>query len=180
MDEIKDKDLPKSIGEDLLPPVQPSDKQDELCKRLDDFHIRYGLKAKPSDMLRGAVFVSQRKLRNNPDWIAQAANSLREILYPFYSREVNNVPTNKEEILKEYGSVRFSKELIDKMGRMWGTLNGLTHHGNVERNNIDFPKFTSTDFENLLGNFESIILDVLARQIDVHGEIDEVLAQEPV
>jgi len=178
--EIEDKALPESLGEDILPPVQPSDKQEELCKRLDDFHVRHGLKTRPSDMLRGAVFVSQRNLRNNPDWIAQAANSLREILYPFYSREVNNVPTNKEEILKEYGSVKFSEELIEKMGRMWGALNGLTHHGNVERNNIDFSKFTSSDFENLLGNFESIMLDVLARQIDIHKEVDEVLAQGPI
>jgi len=176
---MEDKELPKSVGEDILPPTRLSDKQEELCKRLDDFCARYKLRAKPSNMLRGSAFASQQKLRHNPDWIAQAAHSLREILYPFYSREVESVPTDKKKILKEYGSVRFSDELIEQMGRMWGALNGLAHHGNVEKNNIDFSIFTPTDFENLLQDFEKIMLDILARQIDIHKEIEEILKQGP-
>ena len=177
---MEDKALPKSIGESVLPPAQLSDKQEELCRRLDSFYISHSLKkAKPSDMLRGAIFVAQKKLRSNQDWIAQAANSLREILYPFYSREVKIVPTNKKEVLKKYGSVRAKDELIEKMGRMWGVLNGLTHHGNVEKNNVDFNKFTDLDFEKLVGDFEKILLNILSRQIDIHKEIDDILTIPP-
>lgn len=177
---MEDKALPKSVGESILSPAQLSNKQKELCRRLDDLHDCYDLKAKPSDMLRGAVFVSQKKLRSNQDWIAQAANSLREILYPFYSRKVKGVTTNKKKILEKYGSVRASDELIEKMGKMWGVLNGLTHHGSVENNNVDFTTFIDSDFEKLLGEFEKVLIDVLSRQLDIHKEIDDILATVPM
>ena len=177
---MEDEILPKSVGEEILAPTPPTSKQEEVCKRLDDFHQHYGLKAKPSDMLRGAIFVSQQKLRSNPDWIAQAANSLREILYPFYSREVKSIPTNKQKTLKGYGSVKFSSDLVDKMGRMWGTLNGLAHHGNIDKNHVDFVNFSMDNFESLLADFENIMLDILARQVDLHKEIDDIILKGPV
>jgi len=176
---MEDKTLPKSVKENILSPAQLSDKQEELCRRLDDLHACYGFKAKPSDMLHGAVFVSQKELRSNQDWIAQAANSLREILYPLYSKEVKGVPTNKKKILEKYGSVRASDELIKEMGKMLGILSGLTHHGNVEKNNINFTTFTDLDFEKLLGDFENVLLDVLSRQLDIHKEIDNTLTMLP-
>lgn len=127
-------------------------------------------------MFRGAVFAAREECRGNPDWIAQAANSLREILYPFYSREVDGVPTNKKEVLQKYGSVRADDNTITEMGRLYGKLNALTHHGNADKSKVDFSAFTPTEFAELLDNFERVMFDTLARQVDVHQEIDSILA----
>lgn len=170
----------QSVGGNIPNPPQLSPKQIELCKKLDDLHVFYGLKTHPSDLFTGAIFVSRVELRNNPDWLAQAANSLREILYPFYSREVQNTTTNKKNALGKFGSVRINDSvLIGEMGRIYGALNGLTHHGNVEKNHIDYSKYTVDEFENLLNDFENVMLELLARQVDIHKEVDNIIAAGP-
>lgn len=80
---MEDKSLPQPVGGGQLPPSSLTPKQEDLCKRMDKLHARYGLKVKPSDMFKGAIFAARIECRSNPDWVAQAANSLREILYPF-------------------------------------------------------------------------------------------------
>ncbi|MFA6105426.1 MAG: hypothetical protein WC725_02385 [Patescibacteria group bacterium] len=172
-------ELPKAVGEFDLSPVALSPKQEDLCRRLDDLHDLYRLKTKPSDMLRGAFFVSQKNLKANPDWMAQAANSLREILYPFYSPNVEDIPTNKAEALKKFGSVHATPITIRDMGIIYGKLNGLAHHGNVEKNNTDYASFSEKDFENLVSDFENVMLSALTHQIDIHLEIDRILKNVP-
>ena len=60
--------------------VRLTPEQEELCRRMDELHALNQLQTKPSDMYRGALSVIRDE--NNPDRIAQAALSLREILYP--------------------------------------------------------------------------------------------------
>lgn len=171
-----DASLPQAIGESVVEPVVLSPEQEDLCKRLDDLHMRNGLKAKPSDMFRGAIFVARTQLRNNPDWVAQAANSLRDILYPFGN---SNVP-NKEEALRQYGSVRADKPgFAQEVGRVLGSLTELAHHGNSRGNSVDFSTYTPTDFENLIADFERVMSDVLLRQIDIHQYVDSLLTLDP-
>ena len=170
---------PQQVGGLDLPPPSLTPTQEDLCARLDDLHTLHGLRTKPSDMFKGAVFASQSQVRANPDWVSQAANSLREILYPFYSREVDTVATDKKEALEKYGSARANDTFLNDMGRIYGLLNGLTHHGNAKKSSVDFPAFTPLDFENLLSDFEKVMRDVLARQLDIHKEIDAIFAVEP-
>jgi hypothetical protein len=127
-------------------------------------------------MFRGAIFASRPECRSNPDWLAQAGNSLREILYPFYSKHVVGVPTKKEEVLKNYGSVKTDKKTIDRMGAVYGKVEGIAHHGNVEKNHVDYTTFKPEDFDALLSEYEEVILDCLTRQVDVHAEFDLVVA----
>lgn len=175
-----DKELPNFIGGGNLLPPSLSPEQENLCNQLDALHNIYSLKVLPSNMFRGAIFASRNELRSNPDWISQAANSLREILYPFYSVHVQGIPTKKKDVLKEYGSARADDDdLIERMGRVYGLLNGLTHHGNVEKNSIDLKIFTPLDFEKLLKDFERVMHDALARQLDIHQELDQILTAEP-
>ena len=70
------------VGDTPLPPARLTSEQEDLCSRLDELYQPYDLHVRPSEMFRGAVFASRAECRNNPDWIAQAAHSLREILYP--------------------------------------------------------------------------------------------------
>ena len=172
----KDSPIPQSLGESVVDPVVLSYEQEDLCKRLDDLHTRNGLKTKPSDMFRGAIFTARIQLRQNPDWIAQAANSLRDILYPFGHL---NVP-NKEEALKQYGSVHANKPgFAEEVGRVLGSLTELAHHGNGKGSSVDLSTYAPTDFESLIADFERVMSDVLMRQIDIHQEVDNILSLNP-
>ncbi len=169
---MDDKFLPQSVGDNSSAPSPLTPKQEELCKRLDGLHAQYGLKAKPSEMFRGAIFASRVEFRTNPDWIAQAGNSLRGILYPFSN---DGVP-NKEKALQEYGSVRIDAKYSDELGKILGEVSLLAHHGNARGKIIDFISYTPEDFEKLLSRFERIMFEVLDRQVDIHHEVDEILA----
>jgi hypothetical protein len=170
----------RPVGDPILPPVQLSPTQDDFCEKLDDFFEPYNLKIKPSDMFRGALFVSQSSLRgSNPDWISQACGSLREILYPLYSREVDGA--NIDEALVNYGSVQ-ANDTVSSTRRfdLWKLLNGITHHGSGRQNTgVDYSSFTPEDFDTAISDFEIVMSEALVRQVDVHGEIDSMITQEP-
>lgn len=167
---MTDELLPQPIGVTPLPPPSLNPEQQDLCNRLDEWHDQYkSLKGKPSKMFQGAIFAIRTECRNNPDMIAQAAHSLREILYPFKS---------KEEAIREYGSVHTDKAFVEKIGRVYGQLTSLAHHGRNSKN-LDFINFTISDFERLLDEFVRIMRHALTRQMDIHGEIEQVLSGDP-
>lgn len=175
---MQDKLLPQSVGSDLLSPSQLSPQQEDLCRRMDDLYTKYPLRVRPSNLLRGAVFAARVECRNNPDWVSQAANSLREILYPFWSSHVDAVTNKKAEAFKKYGSVLVDNQFIQDVGRLYGLLNDLAHHGNTSTQ-VDFESFTSKEFDKLLADFERVMNEALTRQIDIHQEMDLILAGGP-
>lgn len=152
----------ESFGENILPPAQLDPKQVELCERLDSFYASYQLTFKPSDAFRGAVFASRRECRSNPDWLAQATHSLREILYPLYGGGYKI--DDKKSALQKFNAVN-PGDAIQKMSTLWNSLNEPAHHR------------SSPEWENLLENFQSNMLNALIRQINVHKDIDTILAQ---
>jgi len=179
---MNDDSLPQSIGENILPPVRLTDEQEDLCKRLDEWHKRGGLKNKPSNMFRGAVFSIRKECESNPDFISQAANSLREILYPFQSFHVKKVSGKKVEALKNFGSVTVDENFYNsKVEPLWRQLNDIAHHGVDPQwdKNFDFSSFNKTEFQKLLAEFEKVMNEALTRQLDVHQMLDEVLAINP-
>lgn len=179
---MNDKTLPQSIGENVLQPVRLTDEQENLCKRLDEWHKRCGLKNKPSDMFRGAIFAIRKECESNPDFISQAANSLREILYPFQSFHVKGVSDKKVNSLKNFGSVTVDETFYSsKVEPLWKKLNDITHHGVDPQwdKNFDFSSFNKTEFQKLLIEFERVMNEALIRQLDVHQIIDEVLRINP-
>ena len=175
---MPDESLPPSTGTTHLPPPSLSPEQRELCRRLDEWHEPYELQVKPSKMFEGAIFAIRAECQSNPDLIAQAAHSLREILYPFWSSRVKTVP-NKKEALKEYGSVHIDKAFIDKVARVYNQLCALAHHGSTSTN-LDFSSFTISDFERLLAEFQGVMRDILKRQTDIHDKIDQILSGDPI
>lgn len=153
-----------------FPPL--TDSQLELCRKLDRVYEESGLKAKPSDMFKGAVCAADQRLKSNPDWISQAANSLREILYPFYSRNTKEV--SRDEITTK--SVVHGKDFIHEVGSMYYHLSNLTHHGTSGKREMTPEDIKKIDFETLLSDFEGLISEALKRQIDVFTEIDSLIA----
>jgi hypothetical protein len=175
--------LPKFIGEKVLSPIRLSDDQEDLCKRLDEWHNKSGLKIKPSDMFRGAIFAIRDECNSNPDCISQAANSLREILYPFQSPQVKKIHNKRVKAFEEFGSVIINESFYnDKIGPLSAKLNDIAHHGvNPKWNKyFDFSNFNKIEFQNLLREFEKVMSDALTRQLDVHKMIDEILSINPL
>ena len=152
-------------------PVSLTPAQEELCRRLDELHDLYGLKTRPSAMFRGALFAIEESWRNlNPDWLAQSAHSLREILYPFWGRNIKAVPY-KKDAFERFGSV-FVDDIEENIGRIYGILSNLAHHG-IKRN-LDFSNYKISDFISLRNEFETSMQRALTRQIDVHNQIDKL------
>jgi hypothetical protein len=176
---MPDETIPPPLPNESQPAMVLTARQQELCGRLDHLHAHHGLKTRPSNMFQGAIFAARIEARGNPDWIAQAANSLREILYPFWSKQGGKLPGGKADAFKKSGSVRADEDAADEIGRIYGSLNELAHHGNGAGKSVDFHSFTSDDFDRLLDDFERIMLDRLMHQIDVHHEIDAILDAGP-
>jgi hypothetical protein len=176
---------PPLIKEDLLPPPSLNPKQQELCRRLDDFYKKNKfkpLRPKPSDIFAGAIYGIQSRLRSNPDWMSQVANSLRELLYPIWY-EVRRLQNRAELIkdkFKKYGSV-FIEDVFDEVEEVYGKLNDLAHHG-VEPKKFsenDLQNFTESDFEKLIRRFEDLMFQSLTLTLDVFEQIDQLLLRKP-
>ena len=163
---------PQPIGNASSTPVRLTPEQEELCRRMDELHALDQLQAKPSDMFRGALSVIEDE--NNPDRIAQAAHSLREILYPVLSGRVRRSIGAREQAFESFGSIFLDVGL----GRINGLLTDLAHHG-VTSERLDFLNYTTSDFDTLLSDFETTMQRALLRPIDVHRSIDQFLSGEP-
>jgi hypothetical protein len=164
-----DPQIPRPVGDTELSSVPLGTKMERMCIRLNALHTQNRHKGLPSDMVRGAVFVARSALRKNPDWFAQAAHSLRDTLYPFLSPKVGGGQKKTIEALKNYGSVKDPETTVPRMGRLFGELSDIAHHGIVP----------GRSFEDILAEFETVLADALGRQSDIHGEIDELLSLDP-
>lgn len=169
---MADELLPQPLGDTSSTPVRLTPEQEELCRRMDELHALDQLQAKPSDMFRGALSVIEDE--NNPDRIAQAAHSLREILYPIMSGRVRRSIGAREQAFESYGSVFLDVGL----GKIFGDLNDLAHHG-VTSTKLDFLSVTRRDFDELVEAFETSMQRALIRPIDVHRSIDQFLSGDP-
>ena len=172
------KDLHEFIRQQNLMelPAPLDSSQIELCKRMDELHAIFHLHAKPSDMFSGLISAIENQ--DNPDRIAQAAHSLREILYPFWSSssKIKLLPC-KTRAFENFGSIISDGdlEIIEKeLDRIFDNLSRLAHHGIVPANHTD-----SMDIEELRIRFERVMERALTRQAEVYNEIDMVLSSSP-
>lgn len=168
-------ELKSSLSTSGTQSVSLTPAQEELCRRLDELYDPYGLETQPSAMFRGAIFAI-REAQNNPDWLAQAAHSLREIFYPCWSPRITTVPY-KKDAFERFGSV-FADDIEENIGRIYGTLSDLAHHG-VDAPRLDFSNYTLPMFENLIAHFETSMQRALTRQTDVHNMIDLIVSSDP-
>lgn len=172
---MEDKSLPQSIGGETLPPISLTPEQRDLCWRLDDLYKKYRLKTRASDMFQGAIYAFRIECRSNPDRVSQAANSLREILYPFWSP---NVKGQNKTSLEQYGAVLIDDGVIGRISLLWDKLNKLTHHQNC-RDDGSIILSKVEDFEKLISEFEMAMKNALMMQIDIHQKIDKLLSCDP-
>ncbi|MFA4998718.1 MAG: hypothetical protein WC514_01740 [Candidatus Paceibacterota bacterium] len=176
---MEDRVLPKSYGEESPSPI-PFLENDELCKRLDALYQSSGihLKIPPSSFFNGALYALRYK--ENPDWMAQVAHSLREILYQFKSKDGGWVPA-----FISYGSTYNKDRIGQDVGTYYRFISDIAHHRFevAEKNPLigateDRPiEITPEIFEGVVLRFGKVLFEVLRRQIEVHKEIDDILVQ---
>ena len=164
---MKDEVLPLPTGEEPLPPIPLSPEQKELCKRLDELYSQLDSETKPSDMFRGAIFAIRTECQTNPDRIAQAAHSLREILYHLYSGKKKHAA----RVLKKYGSVVKDDGSMKELGRVYGHLCDLAHH-KLASNDLD-------DLHDTISDLQGVMQRAMTRQIDLHKKIDQIVSSGP-
>jgi len=172
-------DSPTAVSEI---PFELSDKQKELCRRLDQFY-KIALDNKgisPSSIYRGALYaISPEQTRQNPDWMAQAAHSLREIIYPFYKKAAVAV-IKKGKAFKRYGSVGAVDKLTEVIDHYYGFFSDVAHHNLVHAasnkyivgNKKQTVEITGEVLKGIVPGFEDVLFEALRRQIDAHSEID--------
>lgn len=169
--------FPTPAGNTPLPPVRLTSAQEDLCRRLDELYAPYGLEVQPSNMLRGAIFASRTECRRNPDWRAQAAHSLREILYPILrsrsgpGRDTVHIPDDKRTVFERYGSALLDQRILDAIGNVYNRSSNMAHHNNLSA--------SDSGFEQILVAFENFMGQALTRQLDLHREIDQMLRGGP-
>ena len=174
---MADELLPSPTGDFPLPPVPLTPEQDDLCRRMDELYALYNLHVKPSDMFRGALFASRGECRSNPDWIAQAAHSLREVLDPILrSRRGPGtgtvfIPDDRRTVFEKYGSATVDPRVLDEVGRVYNRLSDVAHHNR----NLS----TISDLNQLIDDFERSMGQALTRQTDLHDAFDRILGEDP-
>ncbi|MFH0892467.1 MAG: hypothetical protein V1867_06845 [Candidatus Falkowbacteria bacterium] len=179
---MEDKDIPQSVGEKGLEPIY-FPRKDDVCRRLDEFYATFGVRkgVPPSSMFLGALHGMHRDNRkNNPDWMAQVAHSLREI---FYELGLDWIAA-----FKNYGSTYDEKIGVQKVGEYRNFIREIAHHNFNEAKKSpliggskdDLAEITSEKFESVILQFGDIIFAVLRKQIDAHREIDAICKMSPV
>jgi hypothetical protein len=157
-----------------LSPINLTPQQKELCRRLETLNQKTIKGQDLSKMLIGALFAIREECRSNPDWIAQSAHSFREILYPFFRndkkakrvKKVKNV--NVFDAFKYYGSATTEEETFQQsLKTVYGNITEVAHHQLISVEN----------YEKLIEDFQRVLLWALARQVDVHNQIDEFFSE---
>ncbi len=165
---IMDEDgLPKYGEENKLPPIELTPQQEGLCRRLDALNQMTIQGQELSNIFRGAIFATRKENRSNPDWIAQSAHSLREIIYLYKSNKTKGKKYRGNWInaFRTYGSVvTVKKEIFEQIiNEVYRKITGVAHHQPI---NID-------EYYKLIDQYQSVLLWALTRQDDVHNQIDE-------
>lgn len=171
------KNSPQPISVEVQEPIY-FPRKDEICRRLDEFYKTPGVQkdTPPSTMFLGALYGMRQEYRkNNPDWIAQVAHSLREIFY--------GLGLSFTSAFKDYGSTKSESEGAQKIGRYYNFITDIAHHNFEEAEKSSLiggskkkpVRITPKVFEKVVLQFGDIIFAVLRRQIDAHSEIDNIV-----
>ncbi len=163
--------------------------QEDLFCRLDAFYSSSGAHSTLlfSDRLRGALYaMGSESRKHNPDWMAEASHSLREILYPFSKKNSGiKLGMNREEALVKFGSI-YEKRDIQELGQVYDIVENIAHH-NFEDAGESFliggskghsVEITELIFEEIVEIYSRVLFDTLRRQIDLHTEISKLLEKE--
>lgn len=175
----------------VLPPVVPGAEVNDLCNKVDDFYKSYPhqhKKQKASDLIQGAFYAMRPECRSNTDWMSQAANSARDVLYPLLGTK-----TGSQNLIRIFNKYAVDKNNRDKaknqdfvstfttLDRIYKRLSDVTHHGTDPKgfSSKEYEDFSEKDFEKLISDFTKILLKALSlQQIFTHTVIDLLIQRK--
>ncbi len=164
--------IQEHTSDNILEPLVLSANDQELCKLLDArlfalYGGNYGTKLfasnlPPSDMLKGSLWAIRSENIHNPDLIAQAANSMREILYRAETKFDTHIKNRTFRILhkKEKRSIFI----------LYKYFESAAHH----ENNADI-----VEFKGKLEEFNKLMFNVLSEYDRLYAKIDDILTNGP-
>ena len=148
-------------------PLALTEKQRILCDRLDQLYVAAGRTGSiPSELFRGALCTIQLRARN-PDWMAQSAHSLRELLYPFDTKSA------RRDALSRYGAAGDADALSKDIWVHYGFMTNVAHHnwdGALKNPFVKTASITNINdrvavYEAALFAFEDVLFQALRRQL---------------
>jgi len=179
---MENNNFPEPVGVEVQEPIH-FPRKEELCRRLDEFHSSFGIGrgSKPSEMLRGALHATRKEYRkNNPDWMSQAANSIREIFY--------SIDGSLDSYFEDFGSIYPDGDFgASEVGYYKNFFEQITHH-NFESagtysliggSDSDPVKVTPDKFLKAVRGIVGVLFKALRRQIDAYQEIKDISQKEP-
>lgn len=194
--------MPEEINIPQEQPFPLNEKQRWLCKHLDSLNLiqNFCPYAKPSDLLYSALHLSKTKPRTlNPDWMAHAAHSLREIMYNIgpYQKTQDRDGTRRaliEKIFKVYQEEEKISAFAYSLNSLHIIFTRIAHHAQEHKDRDDTvkklahlgilpvaqgPLITDAIFEQLIALLENIWAESLPQQISIHKKVDTLLAGRP-
>lgn len=180
-----------SYGDFILPPIVPGPEVVDLCDKLDSFYSNYPKqhkRQKPSDLIMGVFYATRPECRSNPDWMSQAANSARDVLYPLFGEGISR--NNLIKLFKKYAISPNNRRDIknrefvntfDALDKIYKKLSDLTHHGTDLKGFSlkQFSDFSENDFGNLMNDFTLILGKSFSlQQIYIHTIIDVIVQKK--
>jgi hypothetical protein len=162
-------------------PIGLTSKQKEICRRLDGFYVSihaFKPNIMPSEIYVGALYVISTRNFGNFDWMAQAAHSLRELLYSFYLeyKRKEDKDKKKKKYLIEKNFI-FTEELFDKVNSCYCKITDIAHHFTDPLNYTkhEILHFNEAAFLELVEEYENLLYHLLTQPIDAFVEIDNML-----
>ncbi len=163
----------------------------QLISKLDSLKTSEHLNKKYSEIYMGGVYaLKEKNRRENPDWMAQSANSFREILYILKKTEAKEV----ELLLNEHFGKSLTPQEVNEyrsyMTSLYGLFSDLTHHFSgvpdialqkyrIDKNlEIGVNPLTKEDYFAAIKLYKEYLKLFVITALDMHKKIDECIAQK--
>jgi len=180
-------------GISLEVPFVLTERQKKICEYLDILNNGQRFcNVPPSDLFKGALYsIYQDNRKLNPDWMAQASHSLRDIIYGFPKAKTKHEAIKK--IANKYQEEEMAKEAAALLFDLYNVLTSIAHHfrgknsledtrKRLERNGIVFScdghVVEDGCFEQIIEKLEEAWEMSLPSQLRVFNLVDSLFKKE--
>ena len=162
-----------------------------LIFKLDSLKTNGTLSRKYSEIYTGGVYaLREQNRRENPDWMAQSANSFREILFILQRTEAKGF----EILLNDHFAKSLTPQEVNEyrsyMTDLYGLFSDLTHHFSevpdvtTKKYHIDktleigINPLSKEDYFSAIKLYKEYLKLLVVTALDMHKKIDECITQK--
>lgn len=160
--------------------------EQRACDYLDELNTydKFFEHSKPSDLLKGAIWLVRNPDKSNPDRLYQAAHSLRDIFYCLGNDRKNKLKEFSELTVEEQKSIEISNLLHE----LYVVITNIAHHFNGGKSyqhsetklqswgiSVIDGVVSDTAFEGIIKQFVQLLKRSSVDFVEIHRKIDEVI-----